>query len=67
MLLAGTAKPNVPFPIRGRIVRIERKDTGIRAIAPIATAQQRSRNLYPFVLFKVTDNEFFTNLRNCVC
>ncbi len=50
MLLAGTAKPNGPIPIRGRVVRIERKDTGIRAIVPTATAQQRSRNLYPFVL-----------------
>ncbi len=67
MLLASTAKPNGRIPIGGRIVRIERKDTGIRAIAPTATAQQRSRNLYPFVLFNLLRITNFNELRICVC
>ena len=43
VLLAGTAKPKGPRPIRGRIVRKEGKDPGIRAKAPTATADERSR------------------------
>jgi len=52
--LPGAAKPNVVVRVRRRIVQIQSKDPGVRAIVPIATTApgQRAR-FYPFLsIFK---------------
>lgn len=38
----GDAEPNIRIGIRRRIVQIQRERPGIRAIVPIATADERA-------------------------
>lgn len=65
----GAAKPDVVVGVRRRIVRIQGKDTGIRAIVPVAAADQGRalasspiRTHKRFALMKIDAPEIFQSL-----
>ncbi len=45
--IPGDPEPNVTVRVTGRIVQVQREDTGIAAIAPVAAAKESAKRLQP--------------------